>query len=158
MDAFDRIIADHGAMIRRMASSRERDPALVDDLMQDILLAVWRALPGFRGDGSQKAFVARIAHNVSVSHVRRASRFRSAPLDDSLPSTAENPESDTDAALKRERLLEAVRSLPDSLREPLVLHLEGLTQSEIANALGLTATNAGVRLTRARAKLKEALS
>ena len=158
MDAFDRIIEEHGAMVRRIASSRERDSALIDDLMQEILLAVWRAWPGFRGEGSERAFVARIAYNVAITHVRRASRFKSAPLDERTPDASAGPEALTDAAQKRERLLEAVRALPEALREPLVLHLEGLTQAEIGDALGLTPTNAGVRLSRARAKLKEMMT
>ena len=48
-------------MIKRIASSYERQAHLVEELVQDVYLAIWRALPSFRGDSSLRTFVARIA-------------------------------------------------------------------------------------------------
>ena len=63
-----RLVSEHERAIRRMASSYERDAARRQDLVQDIWLALWQALPGFRGDSSERTFVFRIAHNRGVSH------------------------------------------------------------------------------------------
>ena len=62
-----------------------------------------------------------------------------------------------DRVLTRERLHEAVDVLPLTLAQPMMLQLEGLTQREIAETLGITENNVAVRLSRARAALRIAL-
>ena len=56
---------------------------------------------------------------------------------------------------RREQLAAVIRQLPISIRQPLVLRLEGLSYKEIADVLDLTTSNVGVRLHRASAKLKQ---
>lgn len=56
---FDRVLRDYGPALRRLAASWERDAAAREDLLQEILFALWRALPRFRGDASEKTFVFR---------------------------------------------------------------------------------------------------
>src|SRR5262245_22117094 len=80
---FERIVAEHGPLISRIAMSYEADPALREDLTQQIFLAVWQALPTFRADASLKTFIARIAQNRAISFVARQVR---------QPPTAEMPE------------------------------------------------------------------
>ena len=61
-------------MVARICASYESDPELARELAQDVFLAVWRALPSFRGESSTRTFVARIAQFRAVSHV--AARVR----------------------------------------------------------------------------------
>jgi RNA polymerase sigma factor (sigma-70 family) len=58
---------------------------------------------------------------------------------------------------RRDRLREAVRQLPLAARQVIVLSLEGLSQREIGDVLGITENNVAVRLTRARKLLRRAL-
>lgn len=150
-------IQEHGALVARIASTYEVRPALAEELVQDVFAAMWKALPTFRGESSLKTFVARIAHNICVSHVRRAVREKSQELHDEMPDGADGPEIDADRALKRSKLLAAVRGLPLSLRQVVTLHLEGFTDKEIGEALAISSGNVAVRLTRARAALKKTI-
>ena len=77
-----RLVSEHERAIRRLASSYERDVGRRQDLVQDIWLALWQALPGFRGDCSERTFVFRIAHNRGVSHIQHWRRRRTEALDD----------------------------------------------------------------------------
>lgn len=154
----------HGAMIERIASAYERRPALVAELTQEIALALWRALPKFRAESSERTFIARIAHNVGVSHVRKAIARPGAQAmatadspPDALADDRPQPDQATDDAQRRALLQDAVRALPLSLRAVMTLHLEGFGNSEIAQTLSLTAGNVGVRLTRGKAVLKKQL-
>lgn len=154
-EAFEALLAEHGPMLRRIAGSYEADRERRRELEQDILLAVWRALPRWRGEGPVRAFIARVAHNRAVTHVaREAAEPRRAALDDELPATAPDPAETFEAADLRQRLAEAVRRLPLGLRQPAVLTLEGFSPAEIAGMLGLTANGVSIRLTRARAALR----
>src|SRR5579862_4351699 len=60
-ETFEQIVLEQDVMIKRIASSYEAQTHLVEDLVQDIYFAIWRALPSFRGDSSFRTFVARIA-------------------------------------------------------------------------------------------------
>jgi RNA polymerase sigma-70 factor (ECF subfamily) len=155
---FEQIVREHGAMIRRIASSYEARPHLAQELAQDIYLAVWRALPTFRGQAALRTFVARIATNRAVTHVSRAVRSpKSVELDERLPGPDVDPESLALASDRRESLLAAMRCLPLTLRQPAMLAAEGLSPSQIADVLGISANAAAVRMSRARDQLRELL-
>ena len=151
------IVERHGGMIARIASSYEARPALAAELVQDALLAIWRALPKYRGEANPKTYAARIAHNTCISHVRKASKRKTEALDERLADTMPGPEAIADQALQREKLVNAVRQRNLAHRQIVTLHLEGFSNIEIAETLGLTANNVGVRLTRARSDLKTLL-
>src|SRR5580692_8226762 len=68
---FERIHDEHGAAISRLADSYEAVAGIREELAQEIALAIWRALPHFRGECSERTFVFRIAHNRGLTHVRR---------------------------------------------------------------------------------------
>lgn len=152
---FEALVAEHGPMLRRIAGSYEADPERRRELEQDILLAVWRALPRFRNEAPIRAFLARVAHNRAVTHVsREASAPRRSPLDEAMPSADPSPHDRVEAEDLRERLAAAVRGLPLSLRQPASLTLEGFSPAEIGQMLGLNANAVSIRLTRARAGLR----
>jgi RNA polymerase sigma-70 factor (ECF subfamily) len=155
---FKELLVRHGGMIARIAATYEADRELARDLVQEILLAVWKALPKFRGDASQRTFVARIAHNRAISHVGRAVRAPDAvELDESLPAETLQPDAEAIADDMRGRLLDAVRKLPLALRQPTTLTLEGFDAAEIADTLGITSNAVSIRLMRARQQLQELL-
>jgi RNA polymerase sigma-70 factor (ECF subfamily) len=154
-----RLLEEFDKPLRRLAASYERDPSRQQDLVQDIWLAVWRALPRFRGDSSERTFVFRIAHNRAVSHVDYSQRRRAEPLDEEAPVMAPqpDPESALSAAQRQDRLRRAVQDLPVGLRQVVILALEGLPHSEIAEIVGISDNNVAVRLTRARSALSRVL-
>jgi RNA polymerase sigma-70 factor (ECF subfamily) len=153
--SFEDVVRDHGPMIQRIAAAHEADAGMREDLAQDILYALWRALPGFRGDCALRTFVARIATNRAVTHVQRALRRPpSLELPANLPEPGAGPEQSAIAADRAERLRAAVRALPLALRETALLALEGLSQPEIAEVLGVTTNAVAVRMSRARTELR----
>jgi RNA polymerase sigma factor (sigma-70 family) len=155
---FDRIVAEHGALVARIARSYEADPGLREDLVQQIFLAIWQSLSNFRGDSSLRTFVARIAQNRSISHVARQARQpASAELPAELPTDLPTPEEKAGEARERRMLIEATRRLPMPQREVIILLLEGFTYAEIAGMLGIPQNALALRLSRAKASLKSML-
>jgi RNA polymerase sigma factor (sigma-70 family) len=145
--------------LRRTVSSYERDPFRQQDLVQEIWLAVWQALPRFRGDCSERTFVFRIAHNRAVSHIDHWQRRQTDVLDEQapIPASGLDPEHSLSQQQRYERLRSAVRDLPLAMRQVVVLTLEGLSNGEVAEIVGISENNVAVRLTRARAALTRAL-
>lgn len=134
----------------RTVRAYERNPAAQDDLMQEVLLAVWQGLPRLREATRLVPFMLRIAHNLGASHVRRAVRApERLQLDDEIPAE-EQPDGDAEIRW----LLNAVRQLPLPQQQVLLLQLEGFEYKEIAEVLGISIENVGVRAHRARKALQ----
>ena len=154
-ETFDRIAQEHGAMIKRIALSYEFEPSLAEDLVQDIYLAIWRALPAFRGAASLRTFVARIATNRSITHIARSRRWPpNLELGEDIPAPDCDPESQAIASNRHAALMHAVRNLPLAYRQPVMLTLEGLAPGEAAQALGISANAVAIRLSRAKGMLR----
>jgi len=160
-EEFAALLREHGALIARIARSHESDRGRAEELAQDIYIAIWQALPRFRGEANLRTYVARIAQNRSVSHVARATRTPPhAPLDafhDMLPSETPSPEDAVAERDARRRLERAVHELPLALKLTVTLALEGFTPDEVATVLGISTSAAAVRLHRAKAALQERL-
>ena len=158
MTSYDEIARTHGPLIRRIARSYEANGARADELVQDIHLALWQALPRFRGEASVKTFVARVAHNRAISHVAREAREpRAVELDERLHAADATPEENAARADMRAKLEAAVQRLPVSLKVVATLALEGFSPEEVAEVLGIGVSAASVRLHRAKEQLKEML-
>jgi len=150
-------IAEHGQGLSRMAASYTRGTAERADLEQDIALALWRALPMFRGESSLKTFAYRVARYCCFRHVRR--RKDTDPTVD--PASVADPAACIESAIlcadQRARIEQALTDLPDNLESVLSLHLTGHSYAQIAEILGITERNVSVRLSRARARLRRQL-
>jgi RNA polymerase sigma factor (sigma-70 family) len=153
MVELEEIVEVHAAMVRRIATVYERHPDRVDDLTQDVWIAVWQALPRLNNQATLKSYIARIAQNICVTHVRRALVRQAQPLSDTLPDPAPPLHEATAHAMRLARLIEAVRSLPDNLKAVASLYLEDMPIKDIALALGISESNASVRLHRAKATI-----
>jgi RNA polymerase sigma-70 factor (ECF subfamily) len=156
--AFDQVFREFEPALRRVALGYAADSAEAEDLFQEICYAIWRALPRFRGDAAMKTFVWRIAHNRGLTHRARQARLPTHEGElDAVADPAPSVEQRLGEELRDERLLAAVRRLSDAQREVILLSLEGLTQAEIGEVLGVTENTVAVRLNRARNALRARL-
>lgn len=148
---FGRVFQQYEAPFRRLAAAYERDPDLQQDLFQDISLSIWKALPSFRNQCSEKTFLYRIAHNRAITHIVR-SRFPREDLDvaSSMPDPSPSPEAHMSRATEKLVLRQRIARLPLNLRQVIVLALEGLDNDEISDVLGISVGNVAVRLHRAK--------
>jgi RNA polymerase sigma factor (sigma-70 family) len=154
MVKLEEIVEVHAAMVRRIATVYERHPDRVDDLVQDVWIAVWQALPRLNNHATLRSYIARITQNICVTHIRRALVRQAQSLSDTLPDPAPAPDEATAQAVRVARLIEAVRSLPENLKAVACLYLEEMPVKDIAIALGISESNASVRLHRAKSAIR----
>jgi len=154
-ERFGRLLEANHAPLTRLAASYAGNASDRDDLLQEIAIALWRALPSFRGECSERTFLFRIAHNRCITHLSR--KRNTVSLDDA-GIDAEDPDASSEKIVaqeqERRRFVQAIHRLPVIHREVLVLFLEGMDYGEIAAVVGISESNVGVRLNRARQKLK----
>jgi RNA polymerase sigma-70 factor (ECF subfamily) len=161
--AFRAVSTEYGPALQRLARGYEADEARQQDLVQDILVALWRGLPGFAGRAALRTWVYRVAHNVAVSHVieRRRDRLaRAVPLDDEVEAAEQlvrNAARELEGRDAVQRLAALVRALRPAEAQVILMYLEGLTHAEIAEVTGLSPENVAVKVHRIKAALSRAL-
>ncbi len=158
MDRRDALFADwmkaHIGVLHRI-SRAFAEPADQHDLLQELMLAVWRAAGSFRGDSSAVTFIWRVGHNRALTWRRRESgrMRRDAASQGQYALLAANAAGDDEDAALLERLYSAIRRLPPLDRSLVLLSLEGVAYRDIGALHGLSETNVGARLTRARRQI-----
>ncbi len=157
-ETFLRLIDQYQPPLRRLAGAYLQQPPDREDLVQEIAMAIWQAIPNFRGESSERTWLYRIAHNVAISSSaklrRTGSRESQFPESFDSPSASSGADVDVLASERHQILIDSIRSLPELDRQIILLHLEGLGYSEISEVTGLSETAVAARLTRIRTRLK----
>jgi RNA polymerase sigma-70 factor (ECF subfamily) len=156
VDAFEELYRAHAGRVLSLCRRMVGDEARARELVQDIFVRAWEALPSFRGQSALGTWLHRLAVNLVLASMRRAGRDdeRMVGADDELgavDSLADRVDSqiDLDAAL----LL-----LAPGARVVFVLHdIEGYSHEEIAQMTGIAAGTARAQLWRARRALMRRL-
>jgi RNA polymerase sigma factor (sigma-70 family) len=151
-DRYDRVA--YGLALRIV-----RDPSLAQDAVQDAFLAVWRTAASFdprRGKAS--TWVLTLVHRRAVDVVRREDRRRGHPLDDAPLASGDATDEAAEVRAQRVAVQGALAQLPPDQREALELaYYGGLSQSELAERLGVPLGTVKSRMFAALSKLRELL-
>ncbi len=133
----------HSPELLRFFTRQTRCSELAADLRQE----TWLRLQGRRTEeiGNVRAFLYRIARNLLIDHHRQQqTRPQSAPLDEALESELPDPERAIEDSRRLARLQLLMHELPEHLRQALLWNrLDGLTQREIGERLGVSESMAG---------------
>lgn len=136
------------------------DPAAVDDIVQDVFIAAFAALPRFRGDAQLGTWLYTIATN-RVRNFWDAQRRRKRREDIAASHSADaadSPEQDLAAHQQRARFYAALATLPDKLREAFVARaIEGMSLVDASAVLGAPISTVSYRTRRAEQLLCAAL-
>jgi len=156
---FEDVAEELSEPLRRYLERLVGDSSIADDLLQDTLLKIARALPGFEGRSSVKTWAFTIATRVATDHFRRPQN-RAQMID--IDETAQSLDTETDQKLVVDEMNSCIRevidSLPEDYRTALVLHdFEEQTAAQVAEIAGCSVATAKIRIHRARRRLKEAL-
>jgi len=143
--------------LRRYARALVRDPWDADDLVQDCLERAVGRWHQRRDDGSTRAWLFTILHNLAMTRLRRAAKQpRMVSIDADEPASARATQEER---LHVQDMLNALAQLPDEQRSVLLLvAVEDLTYLEAAKVLNIPVGTVMSRLSRARDRLHKLLS
>ena len=164
---FEEIINTHLSRITRIAYYYLRDPAEVDEAVQDAFLKAFVHLPTFRDELCFDLWLSRIAVNTCLDRLKAKTRRRRwiLPSNDRIdelihqePTREPSAEQRLLASERRDQLLAAVERLPKRQRSIVILNqFEGYSTKEVANTLNLAEATVRVHLFRAIRSLRRLL-
>jgi RNA polymerase sigma-70 factor, ECF subfamily len=150
-------LSDHGGAVLKVARAYTLTTEDCQDLVQEILLQVWRSLPQFQGRASASTWLYRVALNTALGWHRKEHRrqVRQQPILEVEDLSVAGLDS-AQQAVQREavdRLYAAIHQLPKTEAALVLLYLEDLSYRQMAEVLGISECNVGVKLNRAKKAL-----
>jgi RNA polymerase sigma factor (sigma-70 family) len=156
-ERFAEWLRDHSAIVHHVvngfASGDDRN-----DLLQEVLLAVWKSIPAFRGQAKPTTYLYRVSHNAALLWIRTEKNYRRRI--EQFGATAPETLTGNNDSLADERLAKiysAIHLLKPLDRSLILMALDGLSYREIAEVLGLSESNVGVKLNRIKTQLTQTL-
>ena len=128
-----------------------------EDNFQEIVYQLWKSFPGLKNKNSIGSWIYAVSINTSISKLRKESRIE---YRESFPESPANTDTFEEIASNENfrLLLEAIHNLNEIDRSIMLLYLEEMSYEEIAGILGISVSNVGVRINRAKEVLKQNLN
>ncbi len=153
---------DHAASVMKVARAYTLTSEECQDLAQEILLQAWRSLPKFEGRTSAATWFYRVALHTAMNWHRKDKprRSRQQPLLEVQAVVTEGSDSGEQAQHRDtvEQLYKAINQLPKTDAALVLLYLDELSYREMAEVLGISESNVGVKLNRAKKALSELMN
>lgn len=145
---FTRLVSRHKATIYSVCLMFAKCQTDADDLMQEVLLRLWKGFGSFSGRGDEKGWVWRVAMNTCITHQGRRRHGTKVPVDENLLTA------DTQDSRQMRMLHSRIHALEPFDRAIILLWLEDMSYDEIAQIVGISVKNVSVRLHRIKEQLK----
>lgn len=167
-EAFEQLVLKYQTAVYNLCLRMTGDPEDAADMTQESFLKAWRNLESFQGNSAFSTWLYRLASNTCLDHLRSVKRRPqlSLVMEDEdgeaqaldVPDSAPTPEEQVIALDEQSRLNEALQALEEDQRQILILRaVNGLSYTEIAEALQLKEGTVKSRLARARDQLRKKL-
>jgi len=147
----------HGAAVIKVARAYTLNSDECQDLAQEILLQAWRSVPNFEQKASPATWFYRVALQTAMNWQRKDKprRSRQQPLLEVQTVVTEGCDSGEQAQQREtvEQLYNAIHQLPKTDAALVLLYLDELSYREMADVLGISESNVGVKLNRAKKAL-----
>lgn len=166
MNNYEAVVEQYCPVIYKICRAYTAEQADFEDLYQEILIQLWKALPGFSGKSKLSTWVYRVALNNALVYRRNLKRREDKQARYAAEARWEAGQSsshfsDDDVADKDQKGVEllytCIRELPKADRALIILYLEEKKYHEIADITGLTSSNVGVKINRIKKKLYKML-
>ncbi|MEJ8801843.1 RNA polymerase sigma factor [Pontibacter sp. H249] len=147
---FLELITQHQGIIHKLCKLYRDTPEDRQDLFQEVVYQLWKSFPNFRQESSITTWMYRISLNTALSDFRKVTP--AIDYTDALPDILS--ESSTQDDDQQVQLFKALKQLNDGEKALVSLFLEDMSYKDIAEVLGISESNVGVRLSRIKSKLK----
>ena len=148
---FVNLIEQNKALIYKFCYMYANETETPDDLFQEVVINLWKSFPDFRGESKVQTWIYRISLNTCITFLRKSGKRpkMQALTDEQLEYT----ESGDMSSIKE--LYSLINKLNAFEKAIILLYLEDRSYDEIAQIVGITKSNVGVRISRIKEKLSQ---
>jgi len=146
------LIDQHKGILQKICNIYFYRNPYKEDFYQEIVIRLWKSYPQFRNDSAFSTWLYRVSLNTAIDLIRKQSLR---PWHSELSKSEYNvAESDTNIESDhRDQLYEAINQLTHIDKAIILLHFEDYNYKEIGDIMGISESNAGVRINRIKHQL-----
>jgi RNA polymerase sigma-70 factor (ECF subfamily) len=153
-DIFIRWAQSYKGLFLKVARAFAAETSAQEDLIQDIMLQLWISVPNFKKQAQESTWVYRVAFNTAVVWDRKRKKYKKLKSVTLIEKQTPAPENSQNRELI-EQLYTAIRQLPKLDASLILMSLDGLSYKQMADVSGMTESNVGVKLNRAKKHLAQ---
>jgi RNA polymerase sigma-70 factor, ECF subfamily len=156
-EEFLEIISNYQGILHKVNLVYFRNKSDREDNFQEILYQLWKSFPGLKNRESIGSWIYAVSINTSISRLKKNSRIE---YREELPDSMDTNDIDSESSRDDNYwlLMKAISNLNEIDKSIMLLYLEEKSYDEIAEILGISKSNVGVRINRAKELLKKALN
>jgi RNA polymerase sigma-70 factor (ECF subfamily) len=128
-----------------------------EDYYQEVCLQIWKSKDKFRGEAKWSTWIYRLSLNICLTLIKKKKRTRQYYSTDTINKNEDAEDNATFSDEDLSYLYEAIKQLSEIDRAVILLYLEEKPNKEIAEIIGTTPNNIGVRVNRIKERLKKIL-
>jgi len=155
-EEFLEILSNYQGILHKVNLVYLKNPLDREDNFQEIVYQLWKSFPTLKNRNSIGSWIYAVAINTSVSRLKKESRIE---YRDTIPDLMDKVDRMEESSLNEsvQLLLQAIYRLNEIDKSIMLLYLEEKSYDEIAEILGISKSNVGVRINRAKELLKQNL-
>jgi RNA polymerase sigma-70 factor (ECF subfamily) len=154
-EEFVRLVNQNQALLHKVCNLYSHSIHDKEDLFQEIVVQLWKAWPGFRGDSKFSTWMYRIALNTAISGLRRRKNHISSYEPEKLPAEIRDENDQKEQEERLAQLYQSIRKLTHIERAIVMLYLEDKTYEEMEEILGINQNNLRVKMNRIKERLRK---
>lgn len=152
-EKFVELIQNNQGLIFKVTTVYTNNKADQQDLYQDIVYQLWKSFDGFRNESKISTWMYRVALNTALTKLKKSTkRPKSIPIEKVVLQQTESYDPIYEEQLKL--VYAQIQKLNVLEKALILLLLEGKKYDEIADIIGITASNVGTKISRIKQKLK----
>jgi RNA polymerase sigma-70 factor (ECF subfamily) len=148
-------INENAGLIKRLINMYIDTSDEREDMFQEILLRCWISKDRFRGESKFSTWLYKVSLNSILTGLKKKNIIATSNLDKEAEHIS--GEKDDEESEIRGRLYQAIKKLDDIDKTIITMHLDGFSNPEIANFIGISVNHCNVKLFRIKNKLKTIL-
>jgi len=154
-DQFLDILEKSIGIILKIARAYSKTLHDKEDLINDILLELWKSFGRFKGDSKISTWIYRVALNTSMNYKRKRERDRLLFMNDLKQIENQSWFTEQPDPSQYEILYQCINELNQLNKAIILLYLDGNPHDEISNIIGISKTNVATRISRIKEQIKD---
>jgi len=144
---FTELLYQNQGIVRKICNLYFHNRAEKDDYHQELIIQLWKAYPSFKSKSKFSTWMYRVCLNSAIDLLRKE-KTQAKTIHFENHDFVKIPDLNNESSINQEKLYQAIANLSETDKAIITLYLDEFTYKEIAEIVGLSETNIGVKINR----------